>query len=250
MDLDLLEEIGLTKSEIKVYEALLYLGSSKVGPIVQRAKIASSKIYELLDKLAEKGLITSHTENKVKYFKAVNPEYLLDYIKSKKDDLENKEKNLKKLMPELKQLYKEKKEDFEVEVFKGYKGVYNAFMEMIDTLDKGDEFLVIGGGDEPSTNNRTKLFFENIHRKRSHKGIILRIVFSEARRKSQKKMAFFPHTIPKYLPFGTPSTINIYKGTTILLTMSPVPAAIRIKDKNITESYRIYFERMWKLAKR
>ena len=45
MDLQLLRNIGLTDSEIKVYFALLELGSSSKGPIVNESKVASSKIY-------------------------------------------------------------------------------------------------------------------------------------------------------------------------------------------------------------
>ena len=250
MNLDLLEEIGLTKSEIKVYLSLIELGSSSVGPIISKAKIASSKIYEILDKLLDKGLITTFLEGHVKKFKAVNPERLVDFLNEKREELNKKEDELNKLLPQLKQLYEEQKQDFEVEVFKGYKGVYAALIEMIQTLKKGDEHLVMGGGDSPTTNMRTKLFFENIHRKRSEKGIILRILFNETRRKTYKNMSIFPHTIPRYINFGIPSTINIYKDTTILLTMSPIPAAIRIKDKNITDSYKKYFERMWKSAKK
>lgn len=250
MDLNLLKEIGMTDSEIKVYQALILLGETTTGPIIKKAKIASSKVYELINKLSQKGLVTTYKRNNVKYFKAVEPERLLDYIEEKKKNLEKKEKQLKKLMPALNQLYKEKQKDFEVEVFKGYKGAYNCFIEMIHELKKDEEFLVIGGGNTPSTNKRTKLFFENIHRKRSEKGITLKIIFSEARRKSYNKMSIFPNTIARYLPYGTPSTINIYKDTTILLTMSPEPAAIRIKEKNITSSYRKYFEQMWAMAKK
>ncbi len=250
MNLEVLEEIGLTKSEIKVYQALLQLSHATAGPIISKAKIASSKIYELLDKLMDKGLATSYIEANTKYFKAVNPERLLDYLKSKEEELKKKEEELQGLMPQLNQLFSEHIEETEVEVFKGYKGAATAFKEMMNELKKGEEFLVIGGGDSPSANQRTKMFFENLHQKRSKKGIILRIIFSEARRKSSKEMAFFPHTKPKYSPYGTPSTINIYNDTTILLTMSPFPAAIRIKDKNITKSYRIYFEKMWNEARR
>ncbi|MFH1589283.1 MAG: helix-turn-helix domain-containing protein [archaeon] len=250
MDLGLLEEIGLTKSEIKVYQSLLELGSSSAGPIISKAKIASSKVYELLDKLMDKGLVTSYIESNTKFFKAVNPQRLMDYLQTKKEDLENKEKQLQTLMPELKQIFSEHVEETEVEVFKGYKGLSNVFTEMISTLEKGDEFLVVGGGDTPTGNKRTKLFYENIHRKRSEKGIVLRIIFSEARRKSWTDMVLFPYTNARYSGYGTPSTINIYKDTTILITMSPTPAAIRIKSKSITESYKIYFEKMWKDAKK
>jgi sugar-specific transcriptional regulator TrmB len=56
MDSKLLEEIGLTKGEAQVYLALLKIGSTKVGPLVAEAKISSSKIYEILDKLEQNGL--------------------------------------------------------------------------------------------------------------------------------------------------------------------------------------------------
>lgn len=250
MDYSVLEEIGLTASETRVYIALIELGSSTVGPITKKAKVASSKTGELLQKLLDKGLATTYKESKVTYYKAVSPQRILDYLKDKKKNLEEKEQQVKKLLPTLDSIYKENVEDTSVEIFRGYKGVENVFKEMIKTLSKGDQFMVVGGGDVPSTNKRTKWFFERIHRLRSKKGIILKIIFSEARRKSLKDMALFPHTNAKYLSFGTPSTINIYKDVTILLTMSPSPAAIRIKNKSITDSYKLYFEQMWHLAKR
>ncbi|MFH1917291.1 MAG: helix-turn-helix domain-containing protein [Nanoarchaeota archaeon] len=250
MNTELLEKVGLTHSEVKVYLALLELGSSTVGPITDKAKVASSKTYELLSKLMEKGLATTYKEGRTNYYKAVDPNRLKDYLQEREHTFKEQKKEIFELIPSLELRFKEHVADTEVEVFKGYKGVANVFREMIRTLNKGDDFLVSGGGDTPTANPHTKLFYEKIHRERSEKGIILRIIFSEARRKSLKKMALFPHTIPRYLPFGTPSTINIYKDTTLLIVMSPSPAAIRIKDKSITSSYRAYFEEMWKQAKK
>lgn len=249
MDLELLEKAGLTKSEVKVYLALIDLGSSAVTKITSKAKVASSKTYELLDKLIEKGLVTTYKDDNVRYFKAVDPQRLVDYIEDKKIELEKNRKEILKLLPILKSRFKAQIKEIEVELFKGYRGIETIFKDMIRTLNKGEEFWVIGGGDTPTTNPKTKLFFERIHKERSKRGIILKIIFSEARRKTLKKMAMFSHTFSKYLPYGTPSTINIYKDITILLVMSPIPAGIRIKDKHITESYKKYFEELWKKAK-
>ncbi|MFH1073401.1 MAG: helix-turn-helix domain-containing protein [Nanoarchaeota archaeon] len=249
MEHELLEKIGMTKSEIKVYLALIELGSSTTGPLVRNARVASSKIYEILDKLMEKGLATTYIENNVKYFKPVHPVRLQDYLRERKEVLEQEEKLLGTLLPSLEARFNEQVSETSVEVFKGYNGVETVFKEMMRKLHKGDEFMVIGGGDSPTTNTRTKLFFEKIHRERSEKGIKLRIIFSEARRKSLHAQAIYPFTFPRYLPFGTPSTFNVYKDTTFLLVMSPNPAAIRIKDMQITASYKKYFEMMWKLAR-
>lgn len=51
---NLLEEIGLTQNETKVYLALNELGTSTISPIVERAGISNSKIYIILNKLIKR----------------------------------------------------------------------------------------------------------------------------------------------------------------------------------------------------
>ena len=53
MDETLLEKLGLTKGEIKVYLALNKLGESSIGPIGKESKVSKSKMYDILDKLIE-----------------------------------------------------------------------------------------------------------------------------------------------------------------------------------------------------
>ena len=57
MDNHLLEKLGLTKGEIKIYFALNELGKATVGPIGEKSKVSKSKIYDILNKLIEKGLV-------------------------------------------------------------------------------------------------------------------------------------------------------------------------------------------------
>ena len=85
---ELLEKIGLTNAESKVYLALLELGSSTAGPIIDKAKITPSKVYELLDKLQRKGLASVVTKENTRHYEAASPERLIDY-------LEERERNLK-----------------------------------------------------------------------------------------------------------------------------------------------------------
>ena len=54
MDTKILEDIGLTKGEIKAYLALLKLGQSSTGPIAKEANVSRSKLYVILDKLSKK----------------------------------------------------------------------------------------------------------------------------------------------------------------------------------------------------
>ena len=79
-----LKELGLTKGEIKVYLALLKIGISTKGPIASKAKVSESKVYEILDRLTAKGLVSNAMKKKgarqVKQFKAANPILLKDFL--------------------------------------------------------------------------------------------------------------------------------------------------------------------------
>ena len=73
MNEKLLEEIGLTRGEIKVYLTLLKIGETTTGKIISEAKISSGKIYEILDKLIQKGLVSYTIKEKTRYFNAASP---------------------------------------------------------------------------------------------------------------------------------------------------------------------------------
>ncbi len=84
-----LESAGMTKSEVKVYLSMVDLGSSSVGQIISKSNVTSSKIYELLDKLIHKGLVSSIIKKGVKHFEAAPPSRILDYLNEKENSLKN-----------------------------------------------------------------------------------------------------------------------------------------------------------------
>ena len=92
-EINILTEIGLTKGQAKVYLALISLGQSSTGQIVKEAKVARSKVYEMLDKLIEKGLVNYVIKENTKYFDASNPSQISKYLKEKKLELIKKRKN-------------------------------------------------------------------------------------------------------------------------------------------------------------
>lgn len=53
----ILQEIGLTNSEIIVYTALLKSGSTKVGELMKRINLHRSRVYEAIERLIENGLV-------------------------------------------------------------------------------------------------------------------------------------------------------------------------------------------------
>src|SRR3989338_5045115 len=122
-----LRKIGLTESEIKVYLALIKLGTSSKGNLIKESKIAPSKIYEITDKLIDKGLCSSIIKKGVKHFMGAPPSRIRDYLRKKQEELLQEEKELKQIMPKLQSYYDNIPESVKVEVFMGWRGMETVY---------------------------------------------------------------------------------------------------------------------------
>jgi len=86
--LESLQELGLSNRESICYTALLELGSSTVGIICNKTQIPSSKIYEILENLISKGLVTYVIIGKIKHYQATDPRVFLGFIDERKKSFE------------------------------------------------------------------------------------------------------------------------------------------------------------------
>ncbi len=247
MNTRILKEIGLTDSEIKVYLALLELGSSKKGPIVKKSKITSSKVYEVVDKLIEKGLASYVIKDKVKYFNAAPPSRIKDYLKQKKAKLKEQEAEFEKILPSLnlKQKLVSKKTD--AEVYRGWKGMQTVYNDLLETLKKGEQYFIFGaskGMDE----KKVKSFYRRFNQKAVKKKLKANIIFNENARNNIPNVEKTGKA--RYLDHTTPSEILIYKNKTAIVLLEKEPLIILIRGKSIAKSFKAYFDIMWMMGKR
>ena len=112
MDTEALAELGLSQGEVKVYISLLELGEVKVGAIIEKSAMASSAVHNALNILIEKGLISYIKRGKIKFYQAIKPKQLLDFIQLKKEKLQAIIHQL-----EARQSFKEENQD--AEIFEG-----------------------------------------------------------------------------------------------------------------------------------
>ncbi len=252
MEKDILREIGLSESEKKVYLALLDLGDSTRGDIVNKSQIAGSKIYEILQKLQEKGLASIYIKNKIKHFKPTNPKQILNYLEQKKENILKIEEQANLLLPNLLVKYNSSKEKQEIELISGLKGLEIIFREQIELLNKGEICYVIGGtkGSEEET---VQVFFEKIHVLREKKKIKTKMLFNLKQKKSTEKLYSskkYPGTTTKYIEHTSPVAINIYKNRTVIIIFGKEITSIYIKSQDVASSFLEYFKLLWKTAKK
>ena len=244
----ILETIGLTKNEIKIYLALLELGSSTSGAIIKKTKIHTSKVYDGLERLANKGLVTHVIISNTKNFKAVSPDRLLDFLEDKKKEISEEENEIKNILPQLKLLQQVKTDDTQAEIFQGWKGMETVFNEGIKAMNKNDIWYVLGayaGEDQEKTN----ALITKVIKKCEKKKMKWKVLYNESARETFQYEQQSPITENKFLPQETPATINIYKDVTFIALWIKNPIAFKIKSKKVADSFKKYFEIMWALGK-
>tara|TARA_Y100000031_G_C8253435_1_gene401781 strand:- start:5065 stop:5808 length:744 start_codon:yes stop_codon:yes gene_type:complete len=247
MNTKILKQIGLTDSEIKVYLALLELGSSKKAPIVKKSKISSSKVYEVIDKLIDKGLASYVIKNKVKHFNAAPPSRIKNYLKQKEKTLKQQKREFDKLLPslELRQTLTQKGSD--AEIYKGWKGMTTVYNDLLESLRRGDKYYIFGASKGIDT-KKVKSFYSRFNKKAEKKKLKAHIIFNENARGNipnvEKKSKV------KYLDQTTPSEILIYKNKTAIVLLEKEPLIILIRGESIARSFRSYFNVMWMMAKK
>ncbi|MFC1732024.1 TrmB family transcriptional regulator [candidate division KSB1 bacterium] len=244
MRAEILEEIGLTKSEIKVYMALLELGSTTTGKIVDKSGASSSKIYEILDKLMQKGLVSFIIKSGVKYFEAASPSRIMDYLQEKEKDLKKKEAELKELLPQLELKRSMAGIGSETQTFKGMKGAATAFDDILKTMKKGEEYYVLGISKFTPHFER---FVVNVHKKRAKQGIKCKIIVNELARDIGKQLEPIKLTQTKYVQkeLFSPFVFIIYKDKT-LISIGLEEVFVQIKSDNLADGLRAYFDFIWK----
>ncbi|MFC1697797.1 TrmB family transcriptional regulator [Nanoarchaeota archaeon] len=244
-----LKEIGLTDGEIKVYLALLELGSTTTGKITKKCSISGSKVYEVLDRLNKKGLASYIIKDGVKHFEAADPHRILNYLNRKEKQIESEKNNIRKIMPEL--ILKQKSAHrSEAKIFTGFEGLKTANEDIIKTLKKGEEWLSMGLTEQPKT---WEIYFNKKHIVRAKKGIKHKHLINIKYKSLFQKRKKLPHTEFRFLPkdFEMPTSIEIYKNKIIIMILQKDdPMAIMIESKPVANSFRKYFNVIWESAKK
>jgi len=236
MDTQILADLGFTSAEIKVYLALLELGLSTAGPIIDKSDLQSSVVHMTLNKLIKKGFVSFVKEGQRNHYQAADPKHISDYIDDKKMQYES-------LLPELLLKQDMAKKKSEVTTFKGIKGIRELLYVLLEA-----------GGNEHHTFGSSKdslmmgdAFWLSYHKKRNEKNIKAKLLFNESL-KEWCDVNLYPKTEYKFTKMGfEPLTETIIRNDKIgIILWTETPIGILIHNKVAAESYDKFWEMMWK----
>ncbi len=251
MDLTFLEEIGFTKGEVKVYIALLELGTVTSGPIILKSKVARSKVYEILEKLKEKGLVSDFIKNETRYFQALTPLKILDYLKVREQTIKEQQGVLKQLLPSLLEKQQVKQSEHQLRVYHDIEGIKTLYREMLLKLTPKDEYLGFSFPQEALANKPVLRLLDNFHSIRAEKGAKAKILCTAYDKLNAAKLRsprnkFYEYRVSKH-PF--PPSISIFQDTVATFIWGKVPKVFTITSKETAQHYREFFNTLWQDAK-
>ena len=242
METEILEDIGMTQGEIKVYLALLELGETTAGFIKKKAKLQNSVVHLCIGNLIDKGLISYVEKGKRRFYTATEPEKLLSFV-------DEKRRRLKDILPDLIQKQKEQTK-YRVSVYEGKKGLKAIHEDILKELRHDEEFLVLGAPKE--ANEQFEPYFLDFHERRMKNKIKLKIIYKNDVKEYANTRAKMSFSEVRYLPenLTSPMWITTYKNKSILFVIGDVLLGIVIENKTIANNFKEYFELLWKIAKK
>lgn len=234
-----LVEYGLSHKEAEVYLALLKLGSATANRITELVNMPRSTVYEILDKLRLIGLLSSVVIGSKTNFTASKPQKLIELLDEKKN-------SIRKVLPSLNQMQAQIDEKPFTEIFQGNVAVYKILDEIIDNATK--EILIIGNMNNAieKIDYRTDKF-RNL---RKDKGIKVKQILEKSEPALEEKVD--KYTEVKYLGDLNKSkeAIFIIDDSVYHVLLQLEVSAIKIKSKEHTNTMKILFESLWKIAKK
>lgn len=237
MDLDLLLQFGLHKNDTKVYEALVSLGRTKSGALMEHAKVGSSRLYASLDALIEKGLVSYEVRNNVRYYKPEKIDSMIEQSRESTRALVELSERIRSVTPTV-------VERNETNVFEGYHGFRRAFLEHVDRMNKGEELRIIGFGARAPERRVLSRFLDEINVIAIKKKCKMHILFDEGFHYKPGIPNVGKSADIRFLPssyFG-PTAYNISKTEVLLSVWGKDPLVIRIRNPILVASFEAHFD--------
>lgn len=121
---EIFEEAGLSPNEAKIYETLLSTGETSISHLSVKANIHRRNIYDAINRLVQKGLVSPIFQKGENRYQAVHPDKLLEIMKEK-------EYKLAAIMPALRKHYGEEVVEEAAYMYKGKEGFKNYVRDVL-----------------------------------------------------------------------------------------------------------------------
>lgn len=237
-----LEELGLSMNEAKIYRALLKLKESSVPDIALRTGVNKRNVYDTMPKLEQRGLVFQISGTREVRYGAVDPQNL-------KDILAEKEQRLKDVLPSMSKMFSQNLDKHATFIYKGREGLKNYLRDMIDS---GEDVYSIGAKGAwfvPGNEEFIQTFLSDAKKRK----IEFNHLFDNEIKDLENDFPSLMGKKYKFLPpsYSTSGAIDIYADKVVIFSglsvkkLSEDVTFTVIQNRELADCYRTWFQFMW-----
>lgn len=236
--------IGFSYKEATVYLAALELGPQPASIIAHQAHINRSTTYVILKNLMNKGVVSTFTKNDIKYFNALEPAALLQYIQRNTQELAKFKKQIEDNIGAFKELINPLSERPKVRFFEGLSGIKTVYE---DTLDCGAPIFAFESIDAMPEEVKAYIFNDYIPKRVKQKIPAKSIVIDSQQGRQFKKEDKKSMRESKLVQGkGFNIEINIYGGKVAFMAYHEAKyTGVIVENKSIADALRFIFHLIW-----
>lgn len=240
--LELLTGFGLKIQEAKAYLACLKLGQSTVSQIARETYMQRTFMYDILDVLKKRGIVSEVDVAGKKQFRAIPIESFRFLLKEKFERFEA-------FIPELRTL-EAQTDSPNVRFFEGKDGIKSVLQ---DTLDQPPDSEIFCYSNAQGFYTKEDDFEKWYVGERAKRKINMRFLAPDnpetlAYVKNDKRDLRTSRLVPQNL-FPFPAEIDIYGNKVAIITLRKEMAAMIIESEDVAKTQRMIFELAWAGAK-
>ena len=247
MDSSDLERIGLNRNEAKVFMALLKSGPSIASELVRITGFHRNIIYDNLDKLTERGLVTYINEEGKRRFAVAPPEALAAMLERESNELESRKKVASSLVPQISAELAKSRQKQSATIYRGTKAFKGLLREVVSS---GSYFSM--GVSNASTDMMGADFWKNFIMQIKRKKVKERLLLNSDFKLDSLPLENTRNTELRVLPSASNMVTEtlVYSDKVAIMVYSDPPIATVIEDRFVRDSFTEYFEHLWSIAKK
>ena len=238
-----LENLGLTPNEAKIYQALLELKNGTIWDISKKADIHRRNTYDAIKRLIDRGLAYQVLPKKTLTYAPVHPDKF-------KELMDEKVSELNSVLPGLIARFNKLDLQQSLSIYRGVQGLQNYIKLLIETCEQGNELLVLGSKGtyfEPEIASFAKKYQKRFAKLKG------KVIYDEVMKENKDELKLGGKKPYKFLPkkycggttvaiFG--DYVAIYSGVHTKSVDEDITIFI-LKEKTMAQDYRKWFNFMW-----
>jgi sugar-specific transcriptional regulator TrmB len=252
----LLQEIGLTKTEAQIYLAALPFPSIDANTLSKQTQIKRPTVYHALETLIQKGLATKKTAGNRRTFSMTPPEMIRHFLEQKEQEIKKQQGSLEELIPLLQQRREdEKAEKVQVMHYEGIEGIKMVVDEALYCRSGHWDILA------PKKNffsDFDKAYATYFLETRKRRKITARSLWEKSanKKKTPSRKSLTAETLkernPRYLPKAMhgqfESVIILFDNKVAIISSVKNLSAVLIQSEEMYKTMSAMFEGLWTVS--